>query len=95
LVVRGTDLRKKIEIANCLKALWEHPGWKLVTAFYTKKWDFTAIMNEFRHGKDPESYKHMMIQREALSIIEDWMRNRVHDGEAAQAELGELEKQHK
>ena len=91
------DSRKKIEIANAIKSLKEHGGWKIIELWYTTKWSFRNIMNEFRNNKDAEAYKQMMVQRETIEMLEERMNRWIQEGEQAvkQLELEEKSKSHK
>ena len=91
MVVRGKDLRRKIDLGNHARSLKEHPGWKALEMWYTTKWDFKNIMNEFRNGK-PEVYKDMMVQRETLTMIEEILNTWINNGDTAQKELAEEER---
>ena len=91
MVVRTKNLRAKIDLSNHAKSLKEHPGWKALEVWYSTKWSFQNIMNEFRNGK-PEVYKDMMIQRETLTMVEEILNTWIRNGEAAQSELAEEER---
>jgi len=86
MVVRTKDNRRKIDLGNHAKSLKEHPGWKALEVWYTTKWSFQNIMNEFRNGK-PEVYKDMMVQRETITMIEEILNLWIKNGEQAQEEL--------
>ena len=91
MVVRGKDLRKKIDLGTSAKSLREHPGWKALEMWYTTKWSFANIMNEFRNG-DEAKYKDMMIQRETLTMVEEILNSWIKAGDQAQSELSEEER---
>ena len=94
LVEKVRDPKSKIKVMNAIKSLKEHDGWKIVEMWYTNKWSFRNIMNEFRGGKE-EEYKNMMIQRETLEILEEQLNAWIRAGEKAQQDLTEEEKQSK
>ena len=89
--MKHKDYRRKIELGNHAKSLKEHPGWKALEMWYTTKWSFQNIMNEFRNGT-PEKYKDMMIQRETLTMVEEILNTWIKAGDTAQEELAQEEK---
>ena len=94
MVVRSKNLRAKIDLGNHAKSLKEHPGWKALEVWYSTKWSFQNIMNEFRNGK-PEVYKDMMIQRETLTMVEEILNTWAKAGDQAQEELAAEERSSK
>ena len=91
LMERTSNPRDKIKIADAIKSLKEHDGWKVIQMWYTTKWSFKSIMDAFRAGKEDE-YKNMMIQRELLEMIESQMDTWIDAGQKARDLLAEQEK---
>ena len=88
MVIRSKNLRVKIDLANNIKSLKEHPGWKALEIWYTNKWSFPNIMNVFRGG-DEQAHRDMMVQREAFTMMETIMDTWIKNGDTAQNELAE------
>ena len=91
MVVRTKDRRAKIDLANHMKALKEHMGWKALEKWYTTKWSFPNIMNVFRGG-DEQAHRDMMVQREAFTMMETIIETWIKNGDTAQHELAEEER---
>jgi len=87
----GSNPRDKIKVADAMKSLREHDGWKMLEMWYTTKWSFRNIMHTYRNGGE-EEYKTMMIQRELFEYIEDQMDTWIKAGQDARKLLDEQEK---
>lgn len=91
MVAKGKDLRKKIDMGEVIKALKEHPGWKLIEVWYTGKWSYDRIMDARRTNR--EKCDEMMLQREALTLMEQRINQWIKEGDQARAELNEQERE--
>ena len=83
--------RDKIRVADAMKSLREHDGWKMLEMWYTTRWSFRNIMQVYRGGDEKQSNT-MMIQRELFELIEDTMSQWIEAGDKARIKLAEAEK---
>lgn len=87
------SLRKKLQAGEALDAMSQSNGWGIVKEWCNTTWSFELIMNEMQNNKtDPEHYKTMMIQRQAIESLFKFVARGIQVGKEARLQLAEEEK---
>ena len=90
---RIDSLKKKVQAGDVLKGFKAHPGFTIMHNYCENTWAFKLIMNEMKNNKDnPEAYKALMIQRDAIETLFNWIDRGIALGDEARKQLAEEEK---
>lgn len=89
------SLRKKVQAGDVLKGFKAHPGYTMMQNYCETQWAFSKIMNEMKTNKDPEAYKNLMVQRDAIETLFNWIDLGIKRGDEARLQLAEEEKRAK
>lgn len=90
---RIDSLKKKVQAGDVLKSFKAHPGFTIMHNYCESTWAFKLIMNEMKNNKtDPEAYKQMMVQRDAIETLFNWIDRGIQLGDEARKQLAEEEK---
>ena len=87
------SLKKKVQAGEVLKGFKAHPGFVIMHNYCEGQWAFSKIMNEMKNNKEnPEAYKQLMVQRDAIENLFNWIDLGIARGDEARKLLAEEDK---
>lgn len=86
------NLRRKVEYGENYQAMVESKGWIQLTQDLNTRYSFDNIMIAFKNKTDQETYKEMMIQRQAIETMIKNVRRYIEEGKLARNQLAQEEK---